>query len=132
METIQIKENGMLLFLRWIPRILCILYAVFISLFSFDVFGKDKGFWQSLFDFIIHNIPVIILIAILIISWKWSWIGGISFIALGFVYLLWLSGNDKYLVIYLPLFLIGTLFLLDWFFGKNIKKAQEARRLKNQ
>ena len=132
METLQITKYFLLLFLRWIPRILCILFAVFISLFSFDVFGQEAGLWKSLIAFLIHNIPTIVIIAILVLSWKWSWIGGISYIAFGVIYLLWLSNNTKYIIIYLPLFIIGILFLLDWSLRKHIKEAQEAYREDNQ
>jgi hypothetical protein len=62
--------------------ILCILIAIFVSLFSFDVFGQNAGFWKTLIAFLIHNIPTIVLIGVLILSWKWSWIGGISYMVL--------------------------------------------------
>ena len=32
--------------LYWSPRILCILFAIFISLFALDVFGEGDGFWE--------------------------------------------------------------------------------------
>lgn len=126
METLQITKHFSLLILHWFPRILGIILALFFSLFSFDVFGQQIGFWKTMIQFLIHNMPTIILIIILIISWKWSWIGGISFIAMGFIYLLWLSDNSKNLIVYLPLFIIGALFLLDWLLRRNIKEAQKA------
>jgi hypothetical protein len=118
METHHNTRYFLLPSLRWIPRILCILFAVFITLFSLDVFDEHTGLWKTLAAFLIHNIPTIFLIAILIPSWKWPWIGGVFYIALGFIYLFGLPGI-KYLLIYLPLFVIGTLFLLDWFLRKK-------------
>lgn len=106
--------------IRWVPRILCILFAVFISLFSFDVFGEQAGFLKALSAFLIHNIPTLLIFTILLFSWKRSWIGGISFIILGIIYLIWFSGNTKYLFFYLPLFTIDTLFLSDWFMKNQI------------
>jgi hypothetical protein len=125
METLQTIKYFLLLILHWIPRILCILIAIFFSLFSFDVFGQNTGFWKTLIAFLIHNIPTIVLIGVLILSWKWSWIGGISYIALGIIYLIWLSDRSKSPFIEFSLFAIGILFLLDWLLRKNIKKAQE-------
>ena len=124
METRQNTRYFLILTLRWIPRILCILFAVFVTLFSFDVFDEHTGFWKTLAAFLIHNIPTIFLIGILIPSWKWPWIGGVFYIALGFIYLFGLSGI-KYLLIYLPLFVMGTLFLLDWFLRKNINQDRD-------
>ena len=34
--------------LFWTPRILCILFAIFISLFALDVFGEGYGFFRVL------------------------------------------------------------------------------------
>jgi hypothetical protein len=31
--------------LFWTPRLLSILFAIFISLFALDVFGEGYGFW---------------------------------------------------------------------------------------
>ena len=126
METLQAIKYFLLLILNWIPRILCILIAIFLSLFSFDVFGQNTGFWKTLIAFFIHNIPTITLIAILILSWKLAWIGGISFIALGIVYLIWFSDRSDSHFIDITLFAVGILFLLDWFLRKEIKKAQDA------
>lgn len=126
METLQVMFYFLLLSIRWIPRILCILFAVFITLFSFDVFGHDTGFWKSVTGFIIHNIPTILIIAILILSWNRSWIGGVCYICLGFIYIYAMPGNNKSPLIFVPLFTIGALFLIDWFLRSYIKNAQEA------
>ncbi|MFD0835213.1 hypothetical protein ACFQ0I_05520 [Mariniflexile aquimaris] len=71
---------------HWLPRIICIIAILFISLFAFDSFNSTLSFWQQWTGFLIHLIPSFILIAILMIAWKWEYIGGILFIliALGF------------------------------------------------
>lgn len=97
--------NTILLFLiLWIPRILC----VFVT-----------GLVLFLGDFI----PALLLIIFLILSWRWSWIGGIIFLFAEVAYLI--SKNHWDAMIYIPLFLIGVLFLLSWFYRKEIKEAQE-------
>jgi hypothetical protein len=108
--------------LFWTPRVLCILFAVFISLFALDVFGEGHGFWEMFLGFLIHLIPTGILLAVLAISWRWEWVGGILFIALGMAYLV-MSWNKVHWLAYVaisgPLFLIGVLFLIGWRYGKT-------------
>lgn len=109
-------------FIYWIPRILSIIFICFITLFSFDVFGNNYGFWGTMVAFLMHNIPTFVLIAILIISWKYEIVGGIAFILAGLLYILSLAMNPQFewymiswsLIIAGPAFLIGILFLINW------------------
>lgn len=126
MEALKITRFTLHHSIRWIPRILGMLYAVFICLFSFDVFDQQAGFLTILGAFLIHNIPTLILIAILVLAWKWSWVGGISYIALGIIYILLFLNDEIHPVIYLPVFITGILFSLDWFLGKKTERVQEA------
>jgi hypothetical protein len=120
---------SLLLLLLWIPRILCILFGVFISFFALDVFGNNAGFWKTFLDLVMHLIPTFLIIIILILSWKWPWIGGISLILLGIAYIMWSlqSGRGSY-IIYMPLFLTGIFYLVSWFLRKEIKQAQTIYR----
>jgi len=63
------KPTKRLLF--WTPRIMCILFAVFVSLFAFDVFGEGYGFWKTPLALLMHLIPTgIILIGVLfLLNW---------------------------------------------------------------
>ena len=127
MNTKMIFIYSSLLFLLWIPRIICILFAIIISFFAMDVFGQESGIWKTLLALLIHLIPTFLIIIILILSWKRPWIGGIFYIALGIAYIIWSSqtGRGSHIIDF-PLFLMGILFLINWFLRKNIKKAQEA------
>ena len=61
--------------LFWIPRILAILFIIFISLFALDTpFGLG---------FLIHIIPTFIFISCLVIAWFRPKIGGILFAVAG-------------------------------------------------
>jgi hypothetical protein len=104
--------------LFWAPRILGILFAAFISLFALDVFGEGYGFWETILALLIHLIPTAILVAVLIISWRWEWVGGVLFPALGALYLVMAKGFpwSAYLMVSGPLFLMGVLFLLNWLY----------------
>ncbi len=103
--------------LYWTPRVLCLLFAAFISLFALDVFDHHLGFWHTLLALLIHLIPTFFLLLILAATWRWEWIGGVLFPALGTFYLVWAWGRfhwAAYVIVSGPLFLLGSLFLLGW------------------
>ena len=101
--------------LYWVPRVLGILFAVFISLFSLDVFG-EYGFPIVLVALFMHNVPTFILIGVLLIAWKWNFIGGILYVLLGLFYILMMRG-DVDLIVFLMIpgvvFLVGVLFMIN-------------------
>ena len=104
-------------FLFWAPRVLCLFFAAFISLFALDVFSEHRGFWDTTLALLMHLIPTAILLAILALSWRWEWVGGLLFPALGAAYLAAFWGRfhwSAYVVLSGSLFLLGALFLLSW------------------
>ncbi len=109
----------------WTPRILCIIFILFLALFALDVFEYSRGFWQIMLGLFMHLIPNFILTIILILSWRWEWIGGILFNAAGIFYLIAVRNQDIYAYIFIsgPAFLIGILFLVGWFSKKNLSSA---------
>ena len=52
-------------------------------MFALDAFAPGQTTWQQFGAFFIHLIPSYILIALLIIAWKWELIGGIVFLIIG-------------------------------------------------
>jgi hypothetical protein len=72
-----------LIVLHWVPRIICILAILFVSMFALDSFAPGMSFWQQIGAFLMHLIPSFILTAMLIVAWKWEFIGGIIFTVLG-------------------------------------------------
>jgi len=106
----------------WTPRILCIAFILFLALFALDVFEYNRGFWDTALALLMHLIPNFFLTLILILSWKWEWIGGILFNAAGVFYLVAVRHQDIYAYIFIsgPAFLIGILFLAGWFAKKRI------------
>ena len=69
--------------LVWSPRIAGTLVSLFIGMFALDAFNEGKPFLQALPDFMIHLIPAFALLAIVGASFRWPWLGAISFIGLG-------------------------------------------------
>jgi len=118
-------------FIYWTPRILSILFILFLALFSLDVITPEASFLEIVGGLLIHNIPVFILTAILIISWKYEIVGAIAFILGGLLYLLnvliTIIRTPPFEWFYLswilfisgPAFLIGILFLIGWLKKKS-------------
>jgi len=96
----------------YIPRVLAILFIIFISLFSLDVFEMEAGFWQKIGGFLIHLIPSYILIIATIIAWKKEFIGGVLFIIFSVALAIWTRVELASILVILPPFIIGILFLV--------------------
>jgi len=110
--------------LFWTPRVLTILFILFLALFALDVFQDGHGFWETVLGLFIHLIPNLLLAGVLILSWKREWIGGILFSGLGIFYLVMAWGKVHwmaFLFISGPLFLVGILFLVGWSFRNQIR-----------
>jgi hypothetical protein len=103
--------------LFWLPRILTIIFILFISVFSLDVFSEYSGI-ELLFALFMHLIPSIILTILLIVSWKWEKIGGILFILLAVAFFIFFKGYENIitaLITTLPALVVGILFLINYY-----------------
>jgi hypothetical protein len=115
--------------LFWAPRILSILFALFLSLFALDVFGEGHSFWETVLALLIHLIPVYIVVIVLVVAWRWEWVGAVLFPALGIFYIVWMWGRFPvvtYVSMSGPLFLIGVLFLLNWIYREELRTRVNA------
>jgi len=110
--------------LYWTPRVLCLLFAMFLSVFALDVFNQGLGFWQTIGALLLHLVPNFIVLGVLAISWRREWVGAVLFIALAVFYVVW-AWRSLPLVAYLPiagaLLLIGVLFLLNWIYRDQLR-----------
>ena len=110
--------------LYWTVRILCILAILFVSLFSLDSFSSKRTFLQNTTAFLMHNIPSFILLATLIIAWKWEKVGGIILTIIGFAFSIFIFVFNykrnhfpimtcllQALIIAIPIVLAGVLFI---------------------
>jgi hypothetical protein len=118
--------------LYWTARILCILAILFVSLFSLDSFSSERTVWQNIAAFLMHNIPSFVLLATLIIAWKWEKVGGIILTIIGLAFSIFIFGFNykrnhfpvmtcllQALLIAIPFVLAGILFILSHFKRKN-------------
>jgi hypothetical protein len=105
---------------KWLPRVLGALYAVFISVFAFDVWEMDGNAWEKLAAFIIHLLPTYLVVAALFAGWVRPLWGGISFLILAVAFPLFFGWNEISLILIFAgtLALIGVLFLADWWVGE--------------
>ena len=114
--------------LYWTPRVLTILYITFISIFALDVFG-EYGFPEVLVALFMHLVTTFILIIILIIAWKRELIGGVILMALGILFTIFFKTYEElinFLLISLPVFLVGGLFLLNHY--QNSKNHAQSQK----
>jgi hypothetical protein len=122
--------------IHWLPRIICILAILLVSMFALDAFAPGHTIWQQLGDFIIHLLPSFVLLAFLVVAWKWEMLGGIFFAIIGlglspFIYLLNHNRNQfsvgasigAVLIINLPFVVVGVLFIVSHYLKK--KKSSE-------
>ena|SRR3989344_1874989 len=122
--------------LFWAPRVLAILFILFLAMFSLDIFGNNYTFWETVVGLFMHNILSIILLIVLIISWKYEIVGAVAFILGGIFYIVTLFMNPQFewymiswsIMIAGPAFLVGILFYMNWRqkrkLGKKIKSGK--------
>lgn len=105
------KSNRLL----WIPRVLSIIFILFLSLFALDAFSAEAPFIQKLAGFFIHLIPSFILVIALVFSWKRPVAGGCILIFLSLLFTLHFrtyNSLSSFLLISLPLVVVGVLFII--------------------
>ncbi len=116
---------------HWLPRIICILAILFVSMFAADAFEPGPTIWQQLGAFLLHLFPSYILIAFLVLAWKRELVGGIIFMVIGlglspFVFMLNYNRNHSVgtsleiiAMITFPFIVVGILFLVSHFLKKR-------------
>ena len=110
--------------LFWTPRALSIVFIAFLSLFALDVFDEHLGLWRTVLALTMHLIPSFVLIAALVLAWRWEWIGAALYGAAGLLYVWWVVSMSRpvppamrliwILTIAGPAFAIAGLFLANW------------------
>ncbi len=108
---------------------------LFISMFALDAFQPGMTIWQQLGDFLMHLIPSFILLAFLLIAWKWEFVGGLIFTIIGVVFTpiiyvhnyrmnqsVWIS-LEVVLLITVPFIVVGVLFMVSHFRKKKMRSA---------
>ncbi|MBU0466181.1 MAG: hypothetical protein KJ718_00240 [Nanoarchaeota archaeon] len=108
------KRNKLL---YWIPRVLAIVFILFLRMFAFDVFAEYE-FPLVLGALFMHLLPTF--------AWRRENTGGWLFIILGVGFTFFFETYESpvaFLLISGPVFLIGILFL--WNYHRNLEKRIE-------
>ncbi len=103
------------LLLLWSARILGIAVSVFLSLFALDAFEPGKSVARAWLDFAMHLVPAALVLAIVALSWRREWFGGVAFILLAAAYAVTVGFRLDWIVaISGPLLAVGVMFLWSW------------------
>ena len=98
--------------LRWLPRVLGLLAALYLAVFALDAFGEGQPAGQALAGFALHLLPAVALLALVALAWRRAWVGALGFLALAAGYAVAARGRpDWILAVSGPLALVGVLYL---------------------
>ena len=104
--------------IHWMPRIASILIIGFMGLFSLDVFEIEAQPLELLVGFLMHNIPSLLMLALLFFAWKRPVVGFAGFLAVALLFTILfvrsIFGLMNLLVFVLPILMIALLFYIDW------------------
>ena len=98
-------------FALWCARILGIGICAFLALFALDGWDSSKPATARAGEILIHLLPSLLVLALLVLSWRRQWIGGVAFVGLAIAYAVMVRFRlDWIAVISGPLLLVGMLF----------------------
>lgn len=115
--------------LYWLPRILGIVFILFLSLFALDAFTGQSSLLNQILGFLIHLTPNFLMLILLILAWKRELLGGVAYILLSVVFTIFFNTYNEissFLLISFPLLIIGLLFLLHSYLVKRQEKIKHA------
>lgn len=113
--------------LYWLPRISALFLILFLAIFALDVFVPDQPVLSILIGLLIHLVPNFIMLAALILAWKKERLGGVILLCLGLFFTIFFHTYREFysfMLVSLPLFAIGFLFLIHFrMFGSKKKSG---------
>lgn len=100
----------------WIPRLLMVSYILLLLTFALDVFFADASLGMRLAGFMFRAVPLLMLVAILMISWGYPLASGLLTLAFaGGAVVYWkIQSAALFLVLILPAIVVGCLFIIGW------------------
>lgn len=122
--------------IRNIAGIMCLSAILFISLFALDSFDPSLTILQQTEAFLIHLLPSFVLLGMLVLAWRKTFIGGIIFLLTGlllspFIYSHNYSMNQSVgmslgivAMINLPFILVGVFFLVSAYLQQEKRQQQ--------
>lgn len=85
-------------------------------MFALDTFDEGHGLWQTALALSIHLVPSLLVVAVLVVAWRWEWVGALLYAMLATAYTVRvLPAHISWaLTIALPMLVIAALFLMNW------------------
>lgn len=117
------RRGNRLLF--WSPRILAILFALFLSLFAVDAFNGSRGFWGAMVALAIRLLPAGTVVVVLLASWRREQMGATLFtlMAVLFAVRVMPAHPSWAAMISIPLLVVAGLFLAGWLSARPARAA---------
>lgn len=111
----------------WSPRIAAMLLIFFVSLFALDVFSPEYTLAEMLVGFLMHMLPSIAMIILLVLAWRWAWVGFFAFLAAALYFMRFALGDlgqamGSFLLFSGPMLLIAILFGVSWLWRRDLVK----------
>jgi hypothetical protein len=107
--------------LVWTPRVLVLLFAAFLAIFSLDVVGEGRNAGEIALGLLLHNLPSLVLLAAALAAWRWPWVGAVGLAAFAAWWLLNFSGRMFFPSVFLQLAIlpltVAALFLAGALLG---------------
>ena len=104
--------------LYWLSRGLAVLYLGLLVLLSMDAFGEGQEPMEALLALVMHLIPALAFLAVLLVAWRRPMLGGWLLLGLCCVATLYFGTYRHFwgfMVVTVPLMLMGALFFLEGF-----------------
>lgn len=102
--------------LIYIPNTLLIVFALFLMLFSFDIFGETElSIGEQIIGFLIHSIPSALVILVWLIARKKPLIGAIICVIVYVLFTIFFNTYREvitFMLIFFPILLTGVLYLV--------------------
>ena len=101
---------------HWLPRILAIGGIFFLAIFALDVFSEYDNALEIAIGLFMHLIPSYILFAVTVLAWRYGVAGGLLFIGLGLLSIVFFETYRDLIVMLLvsvPPIIVGILFIYD-------------------
>ncbi len=104
--------------LYYTPRYAGVAVALFTGLFALDVFGQGT-LLEQVGAFLIHAAPAIFMLIVVVVAWRWAWVGALAFGLAALFFLRFVIGNGgmgfgNLLLFVLPMAAVAGLFWMGW------------------
>ena len=106
----------------WVARILGILFVLLMAYGWWDEVQArgGQGSWMEQWAVTTHVLPLVVLIAAVVLGWRWPLVGAVGFLGYAAVTVFSYAPEWGYApIVTAPPAVIGVLFLVDWLLSRR-------------